>query len=93
MCVSIGVAVGLILNYAYPPNDTHVFDLACAGDCNSSCANTRQFEVGEDIRLRSWNDELMNAEVLSKVFKDKEGNYIEQTVSDSSCLYMYMYMQ
>ena len=74
-------------------NDTHVFDLACAGDCNSSCANTRQFEVGEDIRLRSWNDELMNAEVLSKVFKDKEGNYIEQTVSDSSCLYMYMYMQ
>jgi sodium/hydrogen exchanger-like protein 6/7 len=39
------------------------------------------FEVGEDIRLRSGSDEdVVVAEVLSKVFTDDEGNYIEQTL-------------
>ena len=81
--------MGLILNYGYPSgNPTPVFDLACADDCNSnsSCASMESFEVGEDIRLRSGSDEdVVVAEVLSKVFTDDEGNYIEQTVSVSSC--------
>ena len=51
------------------------------------------FEIGEDIQLRSnggdrgcsdddqQEDNVVIAEVISKVFKDDEGNYIEQTVS------------
>lgn len=77
-----GIAVGLILKFALPPNDTHVFDLTCSGGCNSDCAKVDQFEIGEDIRLRLGRDDnVVTAEVLSKVFQDKEGNYIEQTVS------------
>ena len=50
------------------------------------------FQIGEDIQLRSAggehcknsiNDEnVVIAEVLGKVFKDRNGNYIEQTVSN-----------
>ena len=78
--------MGLILNYAYPAVNTPIYDLACKDVCNSSCANKTSFEVGEDIQLRSGGDEnVVVAEVLSKVFRNNEGNYIEQTVSASSC--------
>lgn len=72
------------MKFALPPTDAPMFDLACEGDCDSTsdCASVRQFEVGEDIQLRLGNDDsVVIAEVLSKVFKDDEGNYIEQTVS------------
>ena len=83
---SAGVIVGLILNYAYPAANTPIYDVACKDVCNSSCANKTSFEVGEDIQLRSGGDEnVVVAEVLSKVFRNSEGNYIEQTVSASSC--------
>lgn len=76
-----GIVVGLILKFVLPPNDTPMFDLVCEGDCNSRCAGIDQFEVGEDIQLRLGNNNsVVNAEVLSKVFQDNEGNYIEQTL-------------
>lgn len=74
-----------------------MFDLVCEGDCNSRCAGIDQFEVGEDIQLRLGNNNsVVNAEVLSKVFQDNEGNYIEQTVSYkmdilSLCYYLVVY--
>lgn len=75
--------MGLILNYAIPSGGPpNVYNLACEGECNSSCASMDSFEVGEDIRLRSGgDDDVVLAEVISKVFTDNEGNYIEQTVS------------
>lgn len=87
--VCSGIVVGLILKYALPPHDAPMYDLACSGDCNSKCASIEQFEVGEDIQLRLGrsDENVVTAEVLGKVFKDSEGNYIEQTVSDSeTCL-------
>ena len=91
-----GVIVGLILNYTFPPSDTLLFDLACPqyqcdGVSASRCADVSAFQIGEDIQLRSAGGEqcgakggdenVVIAEVLGKVFKDRNGNYIEQTVS------------
>ena len=88
--------IGLILNYGFPPSKSLTFDLACpqhdcSGERSSSCADVSAFQIGEDIQLRSGggtqcrggsNDEnVVIAEVLGKVFKDSNGNYIEQTVS------------
>ena len=91
--------IGLILNYAFPPGNSPLFDLACSEyECgesvSGSCADVSSFQIGEDIQLRSMganrcgkDENVVIAEVLGKVFKDKEGNYIEQTVSSvNKCL-------
>ena len=90
-----GVIVGLILNFAFPPSQSLLYDLACPqygcdGVTPSSCVDVSDFQIGEDIQLRSaggdhckngiGDENVVIAEVLGKVFKDRNGNYIEQTV-------------
>ena len=90
-----GVIIGLILNFAFPPSESLLYDLACPqyecdGVTPSSCADVSSFQIGEDIQLRSAGgdrckngiegENVVIAEVLGKVFKDRNGNYIEQTV-------------
>ena len=90
-----GVIIGLILNFAFPPSESLLYDLACPqyecdGVTPSSCADVSSFQIGEDIQLRSAggdrckngidDENVVIAEVLGKVFKDRNGNYIEQTV-------------
>ena len=98
MCFSpsAGVIIGLILNFAFPPSKSLLYDLACPeyecdGVTSSRCADVSAFQIGEDIQLRSTggrqcrggvsDENVVIAEVLGKVFKDRNGNYIEQTVS------------
>jgi sodium/hydrogen exchanger-like protein 6/7 len=85
----------LILNFAFPPSQSLLYDLACPqygcdGVTPSSCVDVSDFQIGEDIQLRSaggdhckngiGNENVVIAEVLGKVFKDRNGNYIEQTL-------------
>lgn len=88
----VGIIVGLILKYALPPSKAPLFDLACAErECNENrgfCDDISSFQIGEDIQLRAsgaarceGDENIVLAEVLGKVFKDENGNYIEQTVS------------
>lgn len=94
--LSAGVIIGLILNFAFPPSKSLLYDLACPeyecdGVTSSRCADVSAFQIGEDIQLRSAggqqcrrgvsDENVVIAEVLGKVFKDRNGNYIEQTVS------------
>ena len=91
-----GIIVGLILKYALPPGTPPLFDLACSErECHEErgyCNDVSSFQIGEDIRLRSMgasrcegDENVVLAEVLGKVFQDENGNYIEQTVSQTLC--------
>ena len=78
--------MGILLRYGIssPPPRQFVFAQPYSND---SCHKEIELQVGQSIQISSWNanssegGDIFHASIVSKVFRTRQGNYIQDTVS------------
>lgn len=79
---STGIVIGVVLRYAIPPQGQPEYYLAATDD---NCSEGTKLLAGERIELISFTgdndtEERFICQVVGRVFKTSQGNYIQQTV-------------
>ena len=79
---STGIIIGVVLRYAIPPQGQPEYYLAARDD---NCSERTELLAGERIELISFTgdndtEERFICQVVGRVFRTSQGNYIQQTV-------------
>jgi hypothetical protein len=83
LAIIYGVIIGIIIHYAFPAVLEDEYYLAVAANkCNQSEHHpVDEFEVGDSIILKTVGGDDFRCSIASKVFKTREGDKIEESVS------------
>lgn len=81
----LGIIIGVLIHYVYPSQKQDQYYLAVDGAHCDPTGHTpvHTFEVGDRVILTSLDGDEFRCSISSKIFKTRQGDRIEEAVSNS----------